>query len=128
MAIVEAGHFVANHVPLEQGENTITVTAVDMEGNTETDSINVYVEEIANYVRITADPESGVAPFETTLRIEASFGFNASSLSHTGPGAVQVLSNPAPNEYKVAMTTPGLYVFTVQVTDGQSKAMCTPTL
>jgi hypothetical protein len=120
MAIVEAGHFVANHVPLEQGENTITVTAVDMDGNTETDSINVYVEEIANYVRITADPESGISPFETTLRIEASFGFNASSLSHTGPGAVEILSNPVPGEYLVRMTTPGLYVFTAQVQDAES--------
>jgi hypothetical protein len=120
MAIVEAGHFVANHVPLEQGENTITVTAVDMEGNTETDSINVYVEEIANYVRITADPESGVAPFETTLRIEASFGFNASSLRHTGPGTVEILSNPVPGEYLVRMTTPGLYAFTAQVQDAES--------
>ena len=33
---------------------------------------------------------------------------------------MQVLSNPTPNEYTVAMTVPGLYVFTIQVTDGQS--------
>jgi hypothetical protein len=119
-AIVDADQFVANHVPLEPGENTITATGTDMNGNTETASITVYGESLANYVAISGDPESGIAPFEMTLSIEASFDFNSSSLSYTGGGAVQALAHPRPDEYTVRITTPGLYVFTVQVQDPYS--------
>ena len=102
VALVEGGRFVANHVPLEQGENIIIATATSSEGHTASAQVTVSADPTDDYVRIKADPESGIAPFETTLRIEASFSFSTSSLSYTGPGAVQVLSNPTAGEYTVA--------------------------
>jgi hypothetical protein len=120
VALVEGNRFVANHVPLEQGENTILAMATSSEGHTASASITVNADTTGDYVRVKADPESGIPPFETTLSIQATFSFSTSSLAYTGPGTVQIVSNPTPNEYTVAMTTPGLYVFTVQVTDGQS--------
>src|SRR5512136_864616 len=109
-----------SHVPLLDGQNTITATAVDTFGHTASASITVYAGTSGDYVRIKADPESGISPLESTLRIEASFSFSNSSITYTGPGTVEFLSNPAPSEYQVRMNTPGLYAFTVQVTDEES--------
>jgi len=106
---------VADHVPLEEGENTITATATDTEGNTAAASINVNALTTGDYIRITADTESGISPLETTLRVEGSFSFTDSSLTYTGPGEVQVLENPGPEEYLVQMTTEGIYFLTVEV-------------
>lgn len=120
LAIVDGETFVANHVPLQEGENTIIAVATTSAEQMAIAQVTLHVVTEGDYVKLTADPESGLSPFETTLRVEASFNFNSSYLSHTGPGAVEVLSNPNPNEYTVAITSPGLYEFTVQVTDGQS--------
>ena len=117
-AVQDGDRFVANHVPLEEGENTITATAVDMEGNTETYSVNVYAETTWDCVRITADPDSGVAPFETTLEVETTFTFTDEPvLTYTGPGDVEF---PDQEAYHILITTPGVYTFTVEVTDDQS--------
>jgi len=120
IAIVDGERFVANHVLLDQGENTITVTAVDMDGNTETASITVFAETTGDYVRITAEPESGVAPFETTLRVVGSFPFAGEpTLTYTGPGQVEFLENPGENEYNVEIMSEGVYHFTVEARDEQ---------
>ena len=94
VALVDENRFVANHVPLLDGQNTITATAVDTFGHRATASITVSADTSGDYVRIRAEPDSGISPFETTLTIEASFSFNSSSLSHTGPGTVEVVSKP----------------------------------
>jgi len=115
LATVNGNQFVANHVPLEEGENTITATATDTDGNTATTSIPVTAETTGNYIKITANTYSGTSPLETTLRVEGSFSFTKSSLTDTGPGEVQVLENPSPEEYRVQMTTEGIYYLTAEV-------------
>jgi len=120
VAMVEGDQFAANHVPLEEGENTITATAVDWEGNIAIASITVYAETEGEYIRITADTESGTSPLETTLRIEGSFTFTDPYLTYTGPGVVEFLEGPEENEYTVSMTTEGIYYFTAEVTDAES--------
>ena len=65
----------------------------------------------------TAEDESGSPPFETTLRIEGSFSFTQEpSISYDGPGVVVKLDGPVDNEYKVSITTVGIYFFTAEVT------------
>jgi hypothetical protein len=118
IAFLDGDQFVANHVPLEEGDNTIMATAVDMEGNTETYSITLFAEMTGDYVRITADPDSGVALFETTLEVEATFTPAGDPiLTYTGPGVVEF---PGQDQSDVLITTPGLYYFTVEITDDQS--------
>jgi hypothetical protein len=111
---------VANRIPLEEGVNTITATVTDTAGNAVTTSITVNAEITGDYIRITERPQSGLSPFETTLRIGGSFSFDQSSLTHAGPGVVEVLENPNPEEYRVRMTTEGIYYLTGEVTDTQS--------
>ena len=114
VAIVYGDHFVANHVSLQEGGNTITATATDTDANTATASIGVYAETAVDYITITADTESGISPLETTLSVEGSFTFAAPLLTYTGPGAVD-LDGPVDNEYNVGITTEGIYYFTAEV-------------
>jgi hypothetical protein len=117
VALVDGSRFVANHVPLEQGENIVVATATTSEGWTAAAQVTIQADTEDDYVGIKVDPESGISPLETTLRIEASFNFSASSLTCAGPGTVEVVSNPTPSEYRVRVTAPGLYVFTAEVAD-----------
>ena len=119
LAMVYGDQFVANHVPLQEGENTITATATDTQGYTASDSITVNVENIGDYIKKTALPESGISPLETRLSIDGSFSFTASSLTYTDPGAVELLES-SPDEYLVRITGEGVYYFTVEVTDAEN--------
>ena len=116
IALMDGDEFTANHVLLMDGENSISATATDASGNTRTDAITIYADTSGDYIELTADIVSGPAPFETTLRVDASFDFTASDISYTGPGTVTVLEN-TPEEYRVLMTTEGLYTFTATATD-----------
>ena len=121
VAMVYGNQFVANHVPLGEGEKTIMVSAFDTAGNTATASITVYAQTTGDYIRIMADAESGVSPFETTLKVGGSFTFKEEpNITYNGPGEVEFLDNPEANEYDVRITTPGIYYFTAEVTYDQS--------
>jgi len=99
LAMVYNNQFVANHVPLEEGENTITAPVTDTEGNTAEASINVTALTTEDYIRLTADPESGIPPLETTLRVEGSFSFTEeATVRYTGPRTVEFLDNPNANK------------------------------
>ena len=65
-----------------------------------------------NYIRISADPASGVSPFETTLKVDGSFTFASQTPTCTGPGSVQITNGTEENEFIVNLTTPGIYNFT----------------
>jgi hypothetical protein len=116
VAVAEGNHFIANHVPLEDGTNTIIATIVDAEGNTATDSIDVYADTTQDYIRITADEESGVALFETMLKIEASFGLTVEpSITYTGPGVIDITRIDGEYNYYLTASTVGIYNITAQV-------------
>ena len=108
--------FVVNNVPLSQGTNTITVMATDVNGTTVSKSITVNATIPENYIKLSAYPESGVAPLEVTLRINGSFSITNPIITSTGPGTVEQLVSDNPDEFKYKMTTEGVYYFTAQVT------------
>ncbi|MBW1911105.1 MAG: hypothetical protein JRJ11_16465, partial [Deltaproteobacteria bacterium] len=55
LSMVYGNEFVANHVPLEEGENTITATATDAAGNTLSTAIIVNADTTGDYIWITVD-------------------------------------------------------------------------
>ena len=121
LAIVNGNQFVINHIPLKEGENTITATATDIDGNTAIASITIIAVTTGDYISLSSDTESGISPLETTLRVEGSFTFTEeSTLTYDGPGEVEFLESTSENEYKVSMTTEGIYYFTAEVTDDES--------
>lgn len=55
-------------MPLLEGQNTITAIATDIAGNTATTSITVNAVTTGNYIRLTANPESGISPMEAAFK------------------------------------------------------------
>ena len=113
------GQFVVNHMPLEEGQNTITASATDTTRNTATVTITVNAVTTSNYIQLTANPESGIAPLEVTLKIDGSFSITNSTITYTGPAQPEFLSSSA-DEYRVRMTLEGIYYFIVSVTGPDS--------
>lgn len=122
VALVYGDQFVASHVPLQEGANTLTATATDIDGHVVTTSITVSAVMPEDYISLEADPESGTSPLETTLRVDGSFSFIESAFTYNGPGEVEIIENPSPEEYRVRMTTEGVYDFTIEVMDEQNNA------
>ncbi|MFA4829001.1 MAG: DUF1566 domain-containing protein [Thermodesulfovibrionales bacterium] len=115
IATVDGNKFVANHVPLTEGSNTITATAKDTAGNITSTSITVNASTTGDYIKITLNIESGIAPLEVTLKIDGSFSFTHSDIMVTGPAQPEVLYTGT-DEYKLRMTVEGTYYFEVSVT------------
>jgi hypothetical protein len=115
VATMTGSQFIAQHVPLAEGSNTITVTATDTAGNTTTSTITVNATRIENYIQMTSNIESGIAPLETTLRVDGSFSITNTDVTVTGPTSPDI-TTVAPDEYKVKMNVEGTYTFTVNIT------------
>jgi hypothetical protein len=117
VSIVMGNEFVANHIGLEGGTNTIQATATDTEGNTASTSIIVDANTTGEYISITANTESGISPFEVMLTIDSSLDLTNATLTYTGPGEVEFLSRTV-TEYRVRLTAEGIYYFTVSIDSG----------
>jgi hypothetical protein len=82
----------------------------------ETTSVTVNATLAGNYIRITANTESGIAPLETILTLDTSLDATRLSVSYTGPADVEFLSTSA-SEYRMRLNAEGTYFFTAQGTD-----------
>jgi len=115
VANVYDGQFFVNHVPLEDEQSTIiTAAATDTAGNTQTASISVNKDITGHYITLTANIESGITPFESTLRVDGSFSIEESSVYGSGPGAIE-WPETGTEDYLVQMTVPGVYTFSASV-------------
>jgi hypothetical protein len=114
-AAVYGNQFVVNHIPLDEGINTITATATDSTGNTAATQLTVSAIANVNYIRLRSNLESGIVPLELTLSIDGSFSFDEAEVSVTGPSQPDILDS-GENEYRFAMAVEGIYSFTVSVT------------
>jgi hypothetical protein len=112
VATVYGDAFVANHVPLTEGANTITVKATDTAGYTATASITVTANTTGNYIQLTTSIESGISPLETTLRVEGYASSTTPTISYTGPGSVDWTNCTSYDACTVKMTAEGIYTFT----------------
>lgn len=110
-ATVTGNRFVANDVPLGEGENIVTVSAIDTGGLTATTSAAV-TSAPGHYIDLSASIESGLAPLEVDLSISASFGINDSILSYTGPVPVELLPGATPTSYTARLPAEGTYTLT----------------
>jgi hypothetical protein len=117
LAMVFGTEFVANHIPLEEGANTIEVVATDTEGNTVTTTVVVNGVIANQYINLTANTESGISPLEVVLTINSSLDLSNASLTYTGPGQAEFLSTSL-SEYTVKLTAEGIYYFTISINSG----------
>lgn len=122
VATVYGNEFFVNHLPLQEGENTITVTATDPAGNSASASVTVTASPSANYISITATPDSGIVPFEGKVRVDGSFSITSPvSLSCAGPAAVEFIPATDGLESGIRMNSEGVYLIgaTAAGPDGQ---------
>ena len=110
IAVVSGNRFVANRVPLEEGQNQITAVATDVNGNTATASIQVTRIRGEHYVEIRASTDSGISPLGVRLSIDSSLPLSDLSLTFSGPDSVELVPI-AEGEYRVTLSTEGVYLF-----------------
>ena len=119
-ATVSGSRFIANHVPLQQGANTITITATDANGLTATTTQSVTANQ-GNYLRLTSNSESGTAPMKISLRLNVSFIVATPQISVSGPSPAPITAL-SDTEYSSTLSAEGIYTFTASAVgpDGQT--------
>jgi hypothetical protein len=120
LANVYGNQFIANHVPLAEGSNTLTITATDSAGTTASAAISVDAVP-GDYIRLAPNIESGISPLEVTLRIDGSFSIENADLHIEGPTAAEIVDNPSPDEYTVKFNSEGFYNITASATGPDGK-------
>jgi hypothetical protein len=120
LALVDGNTFVANHVPLLDGQNTITAVATDNLGNTSESTVTIQTDTTGDYIKLISSKESGLPPLDFTLRVNGTFSVVDPVISYSGPGMPTVEVGTELNEFDVTLTEPGFYFFSVETTDSQS--------
>ncbi len=121
VATVSGSRFVVNHVPLQEGANTLTVTATDANGLTSTATRSV-TAQAGHYLRIVPNVESGTAPLDISLRLDGSFTIANPSVSITGPVSVSLVPGTEQSEFSATIAVEGTYTITASAVgpDGQT--------
>ncbi len=120
IAVVYNGQFFVNHMPLQNGQNTITATATDTAGYTATTSITVNAVTTAPHVTLNANIESGIAPLTTYFSVSTSIPNAVSTyqFDYQGNGSIDYTGSTFDN-INFTYTVEGIYYPTVIVTDSQ---------
>jgi len=120
-ATVIGSRFIANHVPLVEGANSIEVKATDANSLTTTTTRSVTASP-GNYIRITSNIESGTSPLNISLRLDGSFSIANPTMTASGPVPVTLIPGASSTEFTVSLTVEGTYTFTASAVgpDGQT--------
>jgi len=122
MAMTNGQDFAVNGVGLTIGENTITATMTDANGNTSSTSITVYTNTQDAYVKLSSTMESSLAPMSTQLTLDTALpsAVTETLLSIDGPASTP--DAPTTFPYTATLDIPGIYLATVTVrtADGYS--------
>ena len=118
VAVVYGNQFFVNHVPLEEGANTITASATDTAGNTASTAITVNAETTTPHITLNANITSGIPPLTTYFSVSTSIPNAVASYSFDYEGdAVVDYTGPTFDDMSVTYTIEGIYYPTVTVTD-----------
>ena len=113
-AVVHQGRFFANHVPLVDGENIITVHAEDIQGNLLDRSILVTADTTQPCITLSSIDTFGIAPLDTILRVDSLFTPDGLTFTDTGPGIIQYLAGDEVYERTAGISSPGVYYITAR--------------
>jgi len=122
IAMINGQDFAVNGVNLSLGENIITATMTDANGNTSSTSITVYTETQDAYVKLSSTLESSLAPMSTQLTLDTALPspITETLLSIDGPASTS--ATPTTFPYTATLDIPGIYLATAtgRTADGYS--------
>ena len=110
-ATISGSRFTANHVPLQDGTNSINITATDANGLTTTTTRTI-TAQAGHYLRISSNVDSGTGPLTVSLRLDGSFTIANPSVSIAGPVAVTPVFGESQSEFTVTLNVEGQYTIT----------------
>jgi len=117
--------FLANHVPLTVGSNTLTVTATTLQGQTATTSVTLTSTGTTAPLTLEATPDSGIrgefAPLPVTFTYHLTSASPAQMLAmdFDGDGSFEFTDAPPDTVLSGGYSTPGIQIARLQVTDPQ---------
>jgi len=111
-ATVYQGQFFVNHVPLADGDNTITVKATDAGGNTNELSITVTADIERPSITLSLSDYNGIAPFEPVLMVDSALTADSMSFSDNGAGQILYLDGAEEGERIARISSQGCYFIT----------------
>jgi len=74
LAEINGEDWAASNIPLTSGDNTITVEAADVHGNTAQESITIHTGATDQPIMILVTPKSGIAPLSTSFSLDTGIG------------------------------------------------------
>ena len=119
-ATVSGSRFIANHVPLTDGQNTITITATDV-NNLTTTATRTVTATAGDYLRILPNVESGTAPLDISISLDASFSITTPTVTITGPVSVQPVAGTTTTEFTATLPVEGTYTITASAVGPDSQ-------
>lgn len=113
------GSSFAGIIPLQQGQNTITVQATDACGYKTTDTITIQTDTLQEPIRLTTIPNSGISPLTVTFEAKVSLPNPISNytwdLNGDGTAEFTGMDAQVQGEYE----SPGLYFPKLTITDSK---------
>lgn len=116
IAEINGDEWAASNIALTTGDNTITVEAMDAEGNTAEKSITIHTDTIEQPITISVAPRCGIAPLSTTFSIDTDLigTITTYGIDFDGDGTIdleQATDEDITHEYN----TKGMYYPTVTI-------------
>lgn len=119
-ALVNGNDFLFPDLVLEPGENTVTVRAVDSNGNSAQAEHVVNMSGTDDWLELQLGEAGGFAPLETVLSIvphlQKSLNWDTAVLEGSGPADV-VITGAAEEGYQLTFSDPGMYSLDFQIRD-----------
>ena len=118
IAEINGEKWAASNISLTSGDNTITVKAVDVNGNTAQESITIHTDTIEQSITISVTPKSGIAPLSTTFSIDTDISgtITAYRIDFDGDGTTD-LEQATDEDITHVYNTQGMYYPTVTIED-----------
>lgn len=116
-ACVVGNEFVVNHLPLEEGANTVTIEATDITGYTESLTLTIHRVPSEVTLDLTATRYAGLFPLESILTVEQSFDLTDLTLNVSGPGNAIVTEASEAGQYQIDIPVEGIYLLTAEARD-----------
>jgi len=118
-AAISGNRFVVNHVPLLPGDNSLAISAADVNGLAAATTRTVTATS-GYYLRIVPNVDSGTAPLNITFQLRGSFPIAVPTFATSGPVQVALTSDDA-TTFSAVISCEGTYTVTASATgpDGQ---------